>query len=179
MTKLLRTILVLLVSSRAFGQTQTDQPPRPGPEIEKLAYYVGTWKGEGEAKAGPLGSGGKLSSNQTCEWFAGGFQVLCRGEETGPSGKRTFLNIMAYDAEAKGYTEYGISSFGESEYNKGGSIAGDKLVFVWDGDAGGKPAKFRYTETHVSPMLYTYKAEASVGNEPWIVIGEGKITKVK
>ena len=179
MTKLLSIILLLLVPSHGFSQAQTAQPPKPGPEVQELAYYVGTWKGEGEAKAGPLGSGGKLSSSQTCEWFAGGFHVVCRGEETGPSGKRTFLNIMAYDAETKGYTEYGISSFGESEYNKGGSIVGNKLMFLWDGDAGEKPAKFRYTEVHVSPMLYTYKAEASVGNEPWTVIGEGKITKVK
>jgi hypothetical protein len=179
MTKLLSIILLLLVPGHGISQAQTAQPPKPGPEVQELAYYVGTWKGEGEAKAGPLGSGGKLSSSQTCEWFAGGFHVVCRGEETGPTGKRTFLNIITYDAETKGYTEYGISSFGESEYNKGGSIVGNKLMFLWDGDAGEKPAKFRYTEVHVSPMLYTYKAEASVGNEPWTVIGEGKITKVK
>ena len=179
MTKLLNIILLVLVSSRAFGQAQSDQPPKPGPEVQKLAYYIGTWKGEGEAKASPFGSAGKLSSSQTCEWFAGEFHVVCRGEETGPSGKRTFLNIIAYDADTKGYTEYSISSFGESEYDKGGSIDGSKLMFLWDGDAGGKPAKFRYTEEHVSPTLYTYKAEVSVGNEPWTVIGQGKITKVK
>ena|SRR5512135_1833030 len=179
MNKLLSIILLPLVTSLAFAQAQTDQPPKPGPEIQKLAYYVGTWKGEGELKASPFGPGGKLSSTQTCEWFAGEFQVLCRGEETGPSGKRAFLNILAYDADAKGYTEYGISSLGESEYTKGGSFAGNKLTFVWDGDAGGKPAKFRYTEEQVSPTLYSYKAEASVGSAPWTVIGEGKITKVK
>lgn len=167
MNKLLSIILLPLVTSLAFAQAQTDQPPKPGPEIQKLAYYVGTWKGEGELKASPFGPGGKLSSSQTCEWFAGEFQVLCRGEENGPSGKRAFLNILAYDAD------------GESEYTKGGSFAGNKLTFVWDGDAGGKPAKFRYTEEQVSPTLYSYKAEVSLGSEPWTVIGEGKITKVK
>ena len=179
MTKLLSIILLFLTPRLAFGQAQADEPPKPGPEVQKLAYYVGTWKGEGEAKAGPFGSGGKLSSSQTCEWFAGGFHLVCRGEETGPSGRRTFLNIMGYDAEAKGYTEYGISSFGESEYNTGGSIVGNKRTFLSNGDAGGKPAKFRYTEVQMSPTLCTYKAEVSVGNEPWTVIGEGKITKVK
>jgi hypothetical protein len=178
MAKLLGVILLLL-PSHAFGQTHPGDPPKPGPEVQKLAYYVGTWKGEGEAKATPFGAGGKLSSIQTCEWFAGGFHLVCRGDETGPSGKRMFLNIKTYDAEAKDYTEYGISSFGESEYNKGGSIVGNKRTFLWDGDAGGKPARFRYTEVYVSPTLYTYKAEASFGGEPWAVIGEGKITKVK
>jgi hypothetical protein len=95
------------------------------------------------------------------------------------TSKRKFLNIKTYDANAKDYTEYGISSFGESEYNKGGSIVGNKRTFLWDGDTGGKPARFRYTEVHVSPTLYTYKAEALFADEPWAVIGEGKITKVK
>jgi hypothetical protein len=62
-------------------------------------------------RVGPFRPAGKLSSTTTCEWFAGGFQLVCRGEERGPTGKRTFLNIRAYDEAAKAYTEYGISSF--------------------------------------------------------------------
>lgn len=58
-------------------------------------------------------------------------------------------------------------------------MVGNKLTFVFDQDAGGKPAKFRYTEEQLSSTLYSYKAEVSVGGEPLTVIGEGKITKVK
>ena len=158
----------------------TAQQPKPGPELEKLNYYVGTWKGEGETKGGPFGPAGKLSSSISCEKFAGGFQVVCRGEERGPTGKRTFLNILAYDEKAKAYTEYGISSFGESEYTTGGSIVGNKRTFVKDLDTGvqGKRIKLRYTEVQVSPTLYTYKAEASKDGQEWTLIAEGKITKV-
>jgi hypothetical protein len=163
----------------AVGQAQTDQTPKPGPEVQKLGYYLGTWKGEGETKGGPFGPAGKLSSKMTCEWFTGGLQIVCRGEETGPTGKRAFLNILSYDQEKKAYTEYSISSFGESEYDQGGSIVGDKLTFLMDGDAGDKPAKFRYTEVHVSPDVYTYQAEASLSGGPWTMIAEGKITKAK
>jgi len=146
-----------------------------------LAYYVGNWKGEGETKGGPFGLAGKLSSTITCDWFAGGFHLECRGEETGPTGKRTFLNILTYDEKAKAYTEYGISSLGESEYSTGGSIVGNKRTFVKDLDTGveGKPTKLRYIEVQVSPTLYTYQAEASIDGGPWTVIAEGKITKVR
>ncbi|HZS17273.1 MAG TPA: DUF1579 family protein [Candidatus Udaeobacter sp.] len=156
------------------------QQSKPGPELEKLNYYVGTWKGEGETEGGPFGPAGKLSSSISCEKFAGGFQVVCRGEERGPTGKRTFLNILAYDEKAKAYTEYGISSFGESEYTTGGSIVGNKRTFVKDLDTGvqGKRIKLRYTEVQVSPTLYTYKAEASKDGQEWTLIAEGKITKV-
>ena len=100
-----------------------------------MAYYVGTWEGEGETKDGPFGPAGKLSSTMTYDWFAGGFHLVCRGEERGPTGKRTFLNIRAYDEKAKAYTDYGISSLGESEYSTGGSIVGNKLTFVKDLDS--------------------------------------------
>jgi hypothetical protein len=171
--------LALSISSFAQAPTATAQQPKPGPEVQKLGYYLGTWKGEGETKGGPFGPAGRLSSTTTCEWFAGGFHLVCRGEEKGATGTRTFLNIRAYDEKAKAYTEYGISSLGESEYQTGGSIVGNKKTFVFDSDFGGKPTKLRYTEVQVSPTLYTYQAEASINGGPWAVIAEGKVTKVK
>lgn len=168
------------LATQASDAAAAAQQPKPGPEVEKLSYYVGTWKGEGETKGGPFGPAGKLSSSISCEKFAGSFQVVCRGEERGPTGKRTFLNILAYDEKAKAYTEYGISSFGESEYSTGGSIVGNKRTFVKDLDTGveGKRIKIRYTEVQVSPTLYIYKAEASKDGQEWTLIAEGKITKV-
>ncbi len=171
--------LLLIMVNIASGQTTTDQQPKPGPEVQKLGYYLGTWKGEGETKGGPFGPAGKLSSTTTCEWFAGGFHLVCRGEEKGPTGTRTFLNIKTFDEKAKAYTEYGISSLGESEYQTGGTIVGNKRSFVFDTDLGGKSTKLRYSEVQVSPTLFTYQAEASIDGGPWTVIAEGKVTKVK
>jgi len=172
-------IFLLLAPCLGLGQAEAEQMPKPGPEVQNLGYYVGTWNGEGERRDGPFGPGGKLSSHQSCEWFTGGFHVVCRGEEKGPTGTRAFLNILSYDQEKKAYVEYSVSSFGESEYDRGGTFGAGKLTFVMDGNAGGKPAKLRYTEVHVSPVLYTYQAEAAVGGGPWMMIAEGKITKVK
>ena len=172
-------VILLSAPSLALAQPQAEQTPKPGPEVQKLGYYVGSWEGHGETKAGPFGEAGKLSSKMTCEWFAGGFQVVCRGEETGPSGTRGFLNIKSYDEAAKAYTEYSISSFGENEYSQGGTLVGDKLTYLIAQDAGGKPTKFRYTEVHVSPDQTTYQAEVSVDGQPWAALAEGKIVKVK
>ncbi len=170
---------VAIVALAVSGHAATTQNRRPGPEVRKLAYYLGTWRGEGEAKSGPFGPAGKLSSRTTCEWFAGGFQLVCRGEERGPTGKRAFLNIRAYDETAKAYTEYGVSSFGETEYDTGGSIVGNKKTFVLNSVLEGKPARIRYTEVQVSPTFYTYRAEASVDGGPWTVMAQGEVTKVK
>jgi hypothetical protein len=177
MKKLLVLVVVLTFAVPCLAQTV--QPPKPGPEAQKLAYYVGTWKTEGEVKAGsPLDPAGKFSSTDTCEWFAGGFHMVCRGEGTGPRGKRTSLDIMAYDVEAKVYTYYGISSRGETDSDKV-TLTGNTWTTLWEGKAAGKPAKFRYTEVQTSPTAYTFKVEDSVAGGPWTVIEEGKATKVK
>lgn len=92
----------LLITARiASGQEATAQQAKPGPEVQKLGYYLGTWKGDGETKGGPFGPAGKLSSTTTCDWFAGGFQLVCRGEENGATGTRKFLSIRAYEEKAK------------------------------------------------------------------------------
>jgi hypothetical protein len=180
-------ICSLALSISSFAQAPTASPIATTPAAtgmsptNRLAYYLGTWKGEGETKGGPFGAAGKLSSTITCDWFAGGFHLVCRGEERGPTGKRTFLNILAYDEKANAYTEYGISSLGESEYSTGGSIVGNKRTFVKDlgSNAEGKAIKVRYIEVQESPTFYTYQAEASIGDGPWTVIAQGKITKVR
>src|SRR5215813_15312776 len=170
--------LALLTSLSAQTPTASPIPTTP-PEVQRLAYYLGTWRGEGETKGSPIGPAGKLSSTMTCDWFAGDFHLVCRGEERGPMGTRKFLNIRAYDEKTKAYTDYGISSLGESEYSAGGSMVGNKLTFVkdLDSDVKGKSTKLRYTEVQVSPEFYTYQAEASIDGGPWTMIAEGKITK--
>src|SRR5215475_7907126 len=163
------------------GQPATAQQSKPGLEVQRLAYYLGTWRGEGETKSSPIGPAGKLSSTMTCDWFAGGFHLVCRGEESGPAGERKFLNIVAYDEKAKAYTEYGISSLGESEYSTGDSMVGNKLTFVKNlgSDVGGKPTKIRYIEVQVSPTSYTYQAGTRPRWGSWTLIAEGKYTKVR
>jgi hypothetical protein len=104
---------------------------------------------------------------------------VCRGEEHGPSGRRAFLNIRAYDEKTQAYTEYGISSLGETEYDTGGTLVGNKKTFAFDVDIDGKPTKLRYVEVQVSPTLFTYEAAASTGDGPWTVIAEDKVTKVR
>lgn len=173
-------MLRVLAISCLLGCTPTAgaQVPGPGDEVQKLGYYVGTWRGEGETRGGPFGAAGKLSSRTTCEWFAGGYQVVCRGEETGPTGTRSFLNIRAFDDKTRSHVEFGISSLGENEYNTGGTMVGNTRTFAWTTAMDGKPVKLRYTEVQQSPTVYTYQAEAAVGGAPWTVIADGKVTKV-
>ena len=170
---------LMIVAQAVVGDAETAREPVPSPEVGKLGYYVGTWRGEGAAKEGPFGPGGKLSSTTICEWFAGGFQLVCRGEESGPTGRRKFLNIRTYDDSAKAYTEYSISSLGETEHATGGSIVGNKKTFVQTTEVEGKSLEITYTEVQMSPTLFVYRADVSVDGGPSTTIAEGRVTKVK
>jgi hypothetical protein len=176
MKRLLGIIIVLAFAMPCLAQTA--QPPKPVPEVQKLAYYVGTWQVESEVKTGYSFPAGTYSGTQTCEWLAGGFHVVCRDEGTTPAGKVSELSIFAYDADARAYVNYGISSLGEANSSKG-SVAGSTLTWLWDGKVAGKPAKFRYSDVEVSPTVHTSKAEQSVAGGPWTVVAEDKASKVK
>jgi len=172
----LAAMVLLLTPTLALAEAA----PKPGPEIQALGYYVGSWQGHGEAKPGLFGPGGKLSSEIGCEWFTGGHHVVCRGEEHGPTGTRAFMALKSYDAQAHTYSEYSISNRGESEYDRGGTLAGNTLTWLLEQDAGGgKKVKIRYIEVRVSPDRYTYKTEASLDGGPWTVLAAGEIRKLK
>lgn len=173
MTLLCRLSALPLIFLAASAQSQGSQAPEPPSGVAPLGYYVGSWQGHGEI------GGEKLASSFTCEWFSGGFQVICRGNESGPSGKRAFINIKSFDETGKSYSEYSASSMGETEYDRGGTLSGNTLVYLIDQDLGGKPARIRYTETRLSADVMTYRAEASIDGAPWKDMARGEIRKLR
>ena len=108
----MRTKILVVGSSvlLAFGSALAQDAPKPGPEQKTLGYFAGKWTSEGEMKPGPFGPGGKMTSVDTCEWFAGGFQLVCRGQGGGAMGPMTTLGVLAYNPADKAYTFYGIDT---------------------------------------------------------------------
>src|SRR2546422_11098218 len=61
---------------------------------QKLAYFLGRWSETVDMKPGPMGPGGKMTATSTCEWFSGGFYLVCRSEGRGPTGPQQGLGIL-------------------------------------------------------------------------------------
>ena len=53
--------------------TWAEMTAKPGPEVKKLDYFVGSWMIEGVIGQGAVGAGGKVSSTDTTEWMSGNF----------------------------------------------------------------------------------------------------------
>ena len=98
MKVILATVVTLTLASSAV-LTQT-AAPTPGAEQKRMAYFVGS-DHPGRNQAVAARPAGKTTSTETCEWFAGGFHLVCRTKGTGPKGPATGQSVMAYDQMPK------------------------------------------------------------------------------
>ena len=174
--RVVTSIVVALALGSAVVAAQATKAT-PGPEHKRMANFAGQWNYQGEAKASPLGPAGKIAGTETCEWFAGGFQLVCRTKGTGPKGPGTGHSVMGYDPMRKAYTYYAISSHGDNIFVRG-QVQGK--VWTWTDEATieGKKMKIVATVTEDTPTSTSFKLEASIEGGPMTVIEEGKSTKV-
>lgn len=151
-------------------------PQTPGAEHARMAVFEGQWTYKGEAKASPLGPGGAVTGSETCEWFDGKFQLVCRQKGTGPRGPGTGLSVMGYDPARKAYTYHAITSHGDNIFVRGTT---DGKVWTWvdETTVDGKPMKVQVTITEQSASAYGVRVEASMDNAPMMLIEEGTSTK--
>lgn len=160
-------VLLLTAASLASGQKQTAPTPNPGPEVQRLGYFVGTWKTD-------------TGETVTWEWFDGGFSLVGHVENSGPEGKSTELRIMTYDPNKRTYSQYRVTSLGPGgNLTTGGTVTGNTWLSQWDGTASGKSARYRFSIIEVTPSAFTAKLEVSVADGPWTVAFETKGVKIK
>jgi Protein of unknown function (DUF1579) len=170
------SVLFTALSAQAEEKKKMEMP-KPGPEVKKLAYFAGTWKSEGDLKENPFGMpSGKFSSTDKCEWFSGGYSVVCHSTGKGPTGAMHGIGILAYNGEDKVYTYYGIDNMGYGGLSKG-NVDGNNWVYTSDEKMGGKAFHGRYSMETSSPDSYTFKYETSEDGQKWMTVMEGKSTK--
>jgi hypothetical protein len=152
---------------------------KPGPEVKKLDYFVGTWTTEGTVAPGPWGAGGKFSSTNTTEWMPGNFFIVGHTDtkmppEAGGEGKET--SYTGYDTNQNAYTYDAFSSQGRHDVSKG-TLTGDTWLWTSEANYGGQEIKQKMTIKILSPVSYFIKFEVSLDGTTWMTFMEGKATK--
>jgi hypothetical protein len=174
----LATSFVYLLLGHQVAAAQGQQPPKPGPEHQRLAFFVGKWKAEGEVKPGPMGPGGKMSTTDTCEWFEGRYSVICRSEGTTPMGPSKSIGILGYSTEDKAYTYYGVDNSGMTMSSvPKGTLKGDTWTYTDEGTMGGQKYKSRVIIKEVSPKEYNFRMDMQGPDGKWVTAMESKNTK--
>jgi hypothetical protein len=178
MRKLIALVVSACFSAIAFGQ-QPNQPAKPGPELKKLAVYVGQWRYEGESKPGPLGPAAKFTGDATGEMILQGFFLEWRWKGQGTTEVTRGVEILSYNPVNKNYSSSSHSDDGSltsGEYVLGGNTSNfaGKLV------VGGRQYGLRATEVFAANLMtITRKEEISVDGKTWIPSADVKFTKLK
>ena len=173
--KIFATVIVLGVASMpALAQ----EAPAPGPEHKRLGYFVGKWTSEGEMKANPFMPGGKFTNTDHCEWFEGGFAVVCHTEGSSPMGPGKSIGIMGYSTEEQAYTYYAVDNGPMAMASEPrGTLKDGTWTYHDEAKWNGAMVKSRFTIKELSPTSYTFEW-AMVGEDgAWMVLMEGKATK--
>ena len=167
-----------LCAAIGLPQAQTAEAPQPGPEVEKLDYFVGAWSMEGETKETAAGPAEKVSGRDMCRWMPGKFFVTCRLEQKGPMGPVMALGVMGYDPEKKVYTSSSFNNLGTTETATG---TFEKGTWTWSSDrvAGGKPLKSRIVMSDTKPSSYKFRWETSENGNSWKTKMSGNVTKLQ
>jgi hypothetical protein len=172
------TAMLALSAGVAFAQAPAGEMPKPGPEHKKLGYFVGKWTTEGEVKANPFMPSGKMTSHDTCEWFEGGFSVVCKSEGMTPWGPQKGLGVMGYSPEEKKYTYFGIDNGPMAMTSIPlGTVDGKTWTYEDAAKMGGKVVHSRYVITEQSPTAYTFSYQMQGEDGAWMTLMEGRTTK--
>jgi hypothetical protein len=174
----LTAFAVLAITGLQIAAAQGGQAPKPGPENERLGYFVGKWKVDGEVKPGPMGPGGKMTSTDDCQWFEGHYSVICRSEGATPMGSTKSIGILGYNPEEKVYTYYGVDNTNMNMASvPKGTVKGDTWTYTDEGMMGGKKMKSRVVIKELSPTSYSFRMDMQGPDGKWAPVMESKNTK--
>jgi hypothetical protein len=174
----LATIAAMAIGAAAARAQEKKPPmPRPGPEVEKLSYFIGAWSSPGHIKPSPWGEGGDTTGRDSCRWLPGKFFVGCMMQSESPMGRIQTEGIMGYDTEEKIYTWTSFDSMGRHETATGKFENG---TWTWSAETkmGDKLVKTRYVVTDTTPEGYTFRWETSPDGKDWNWMMQAKVTKM-
>jgi len=75
-----------------------ESKPQRGPEHEKLAVFVGDWRGEGSG-----GAGTPMTTRETYDWVEGKFFLVTRFDQKVGGASHIGEGLIGYDPEARTY----------------------------------------------------------------------------
>ncbi len=153
------------------------KPAEGNAEVKALSPMIGQWAIEGTVVMDAKGTPVPMKATQGCEWFAGGYAVVCRNNGTMGDMPLESLSMMFYDTGSKTYVNTAVGSGKDSTGSARLDIKPGAFVFMSEFTIEGKPAKDRMTLSNMTAEGGTWKYELSMGGGPYMAAGEGKYRK--
>ena len=143
-----------------------------------MAPIVGHWNIDGNMIVDTKGMAATIKATQGCEWYLGGYAVVCRTSGTIGGAANESASLMYYDTFRNGYVTTAVGSLKDATGSGAFDIKPGSFVFTSEFLLGGKPARDRMTLSNMTPDGGTWKYELSVAGGPLKPAGEGTYRKV-
>lgn len=155
-----------------LGSAARAQDQAAGPEVGKLARYLGTWSYNGEDNT-PL-TGGRVTCEATRQWISGGYFVESHRECKTPRGDVKQVEVFGYDFQKRVYLYWGFSGRSISTY-MAPTMDGNTVTWIGTGLSEGN----RCSEVFASGFASSSdKCETTPeGGNGWILRAAGESTK--
>lgn len=121
--------------------------PRPGPELERLAPFVGRWETRGEVLASPSAPAMAFAGTDTYEWLPGGFFLLHRVDVQMGEERVQALEVIGWNADRGAYVARSFDHRGGEEVMHATLLDG---AWTFTGDASRFTGRFDERGTTLS-----------------------------
>jgi hypothetical protein len=148
-------------------------------------FYVGQWDYEGAYSPGFTWAAGQATGKATGESMLHGYFLEWQWTEQGPAGETQGFEVLCYDPVNETYSSH---AYGDDGSSTSGAYTFDGNVSHFSGKLAlggkqyslrGKQYFLRVTEVFSADwMNFTQKAEISTDGQKWMLMFEGKFTKV-
>jgi hypothetical protein len=153
------------------------QEPKPGPEMDRLKFLIGTWDVQGEYLKTPLtGEGGKQTGWYKAQLGPGGFSIIADFEDESPLGKEIGHELFAWDASSSVYTTATVGNFPGMVAGKA-KWEGENLVTELDFNMGGGVIHNRAVYSHIGEKTLHIEESYRMGDAPYQLMWKADGTK--
>lgn len=141
--------------------------PKPGPEVQKLAFLVGDWVHEETFHPGPGGPGGSGKGRSKSAWALGDHHVYTLYTTNTPMGKLEARGMFGWDGEKKAYRLSWFDNMGSATLFHGDFDPSGALVMNAEYTFQGQPMKERLTISKSADGKLTFSSAMPGPDGTW------------
>jgi hypothetical protein len=117
---------------------------KPGPELQRLAFYLGDWAyTEDYERSALFPEGGHNTGSWTAQWGPRGLSVVHSFVTQGSADPGAGMEIMLWDSAGKAYRDHAIWYDAPGQWEFTGQFEGETLVYRGVFSYQGKQVEFR------------------------------------